>query len=114
VKLIWAIVLASLLWPALALAQQYVVGTPNLTTNQVTVGPTVTLIVAAHSGRSSLTVINQGAVAVCLGSNANVTSSTGLCLPPGNTSYVGIVLSFTGALYGIAASSDVVSFGELF
>lgn len=108
------IALAYLLWSAPALAQQYVVGSPNLATTQVSVGATATLIVASHSGRSNLVIINQGAVSVCLGNSASVTSANGLCLPPGSTSYVGISLPYTGALYGIAASTDVVSVGEIF
>jgi hypothetical protein len=96
-----------------ALAQEFVPGSTNIATSQVTVGATATLIIAAHPGRANLAIINQGSATICLG-NSTVTLTTGICLPPGNNSYVGIVLPYTGALYGITASSDVISAVELF
>jgi hypothetical protein len=97
-----------------ASAQQYVPGSSNMTTTQVTVGATATLIVAAQPGRSNLFVVNQGAITVCFGNSASVTLLNGICLPSGSTAFAGIVLPYAGALYGIAASNDIVSVAALF
>lgn len=86
-----------------------------MTTNQVTVGTGATLILAAVSSggpvnaRRVVTVTNLGTVDVYLGA-AGVTTGTGDLL-------VGIkgaskTMYTNGAIYGIAGSSQAVSYSE--
>jgi hypothetical protein len=80
-----SLVLALLLLPGAALAQQSV-GAANFATGQVSVGTGATLIAAARSGgigvsRVSITIVNVGqTVSLCVGA-AGVSAATGVCLP---------------------------------
>jgi hypothetical protein len=61
-----------------------------------------TQIVAARSGRQSLTVINTGSTAFYIGASSSVTAATGVLIPAGVG--VSITLAYSGALYGVTAS----------
>src|SRR5690242_678309 len=100
-----------ILWPLSVVAQLYP-GSANLTTTQVTVGATATAIVAAHPGRAEILIVNNGSVAVYVGPTASVTTTTGLLIPPSAT--VPFPIPYQGALYGITASSQVISVAEVF
>lgn len=73
----------------------------TLNTNQVSVGSTSTLIIAANANRKRLVLINMGTTNVFLG-NIGVTIGTGQLLL-GIAGYV-IPLYFTGAVYGIVGT----------
>lgn len=73
----------------------------TMNTNQVTVGSTSTLILAANTNRKRLILINMGTTNVFLG-NVGVTIGTGQLLL-GIAGYV-IPLYFTGAVYGIVGT----------
>jgi hypothetical protein len=79
-------------------------------TNQVSVGATATLIVAANASRSGLQITNIGNSDVYIG-ESNVTPSTGHLLPTGKGNTVSF--SNTTAVYGVTAGgSETVSFLE--
>ena len=74
----------------------------NFAPSQVSVAATATLIVAARSGRLTITVTNMSTTAVYLGGTSGVTTGTGLLLP--GTVGATITLAYSGALYGIVAT----------
>ena len=81
----------------------------SFNTNQVTVTGTATEIVAENDGRLSVLITNLGTTAVYIGSNANVTTSTGQLLP----GVVGASISIPtkSPVYGITSGgSQPVSF----
>lgn len=84
-------------------------GTSSLSTAQVSVGTSSTLIAAARAGRSKITVAIGAANGCALG-NSGVTTSTGLLLPAvaGTT----FTLDSNAALYGACTSTTTVSFVE--
>lgn len=88
-----------------------------VSTNQITVGATATLIVPARtglagSGRVSTTIVNPGATNIYIG-GSGVTTSTGMLLP--GISGANMTLTTTAAIYGIVASSTAtVSEFELY
>lgn len=73
----------------------------TLNTNQVSIGSTSTLIIAANANRKRLVLINMGTTNVFIG-NTGVTIGTGQLLL-GIAGYV-IPLYFTGAVYGIVGT----------
>ena len=79
-------------------------------TNQVSVGASPTLIIAANATRAGVLITNPSAsVTVYLG-GASVSTSIGQILSSGNS----ITLPVSSAIYGIVASStQTVSFVEL-
>lgn len=80
-------------------------GAVNMATAQTTVASTATQIAAANATRRAVLITNTHAtVTVYLGSAA-VTTSTGQALPAGAS----ITIPFTGAVYGIVASSTLVA-----
>lgn len=92
----------------------YLAGAGGLATAQVTVVSTAggTLVAAARAGRRSVTVTNNGTIAVSLG-GSGVTTSTGVVLP--GVVGASVTFLFSGNLYGIAASAtDSVSVAELY
>ena len=87
-------------------------GATDLTTGQVSVTSTAVVIAAAAPGeRQTITVVNSGTTDVWLG-GSGVTTTTGILLAgvKGQT----LTLSFSGALYGIVASTaQTVSFATV-
>lgn len=73
----------------------------TLNTNQISVGSTSTLILAANANRKRLVLINMGTTNVFIG-NIGVTIGTGQLLL-GIAGYI-IPLYFTGAVYGIVGT----------
>lgn len=82
----------------------------SFATNQVTVQSTsATKIVAQNTGRKTVLITNLGSVAIYLGPNSNVTTTTGQLLP--GTAGASISIPSTSAVWGIAASAtQAVSF----
>ena len=81
----------------------------SFSTNQVSVAATATLIVAENDGRHSVLITNLGTVAIYVGSNAGVLTTTGQLLP----GVVGASISIPtkSAIYGISSgSAQSVSF----
>ena len=72
----------------------------NFAPGQVSVATTATQIVAARSGRVTVTVENLGTSTVWLG-GSGVTTTSGFSVGAG----LSLTVSFTGALYGISASA---------
>jgi len=83
----------------------------NLATNQVTVGVTATLIVAARTGRKNVTIIQEGNTLVRVGASG-VTLLTGV--PLIGTQGTNLVIDGGAAVYGIAGSDQLVSFMEVY
>ena len=82
-------------------------------TNQVSVTNAATLIVAANSSRSGITLTNTGTTDCYIGENANVTTSTGHLLP--GTKGASVSFAATGAIYGITGGASVtVSYLQTF
>jgi hypothetical protein len=86
------------------------VGAGNIVHNQVSVGTSPTLIVAARTGaqgtgRVDVVISSTGGAPVYLG-GSSVTTSSGLYLGAGPGSSV--VLSNTAAIYGVVATGTVV------
>jgi hypothetical protein len=79
----------------------------GFTTGQTTVLTAALQIAPANSGRDTITLVNTSAVAVWIG-GSGVTVGTGLLLAGvvGQT----LVLPTTAAIFGITASSAVVSY----
>lgn len=74
----------------------------NFTPAQVSVTGTATLIVAARTGRASVTILNTGATAIYLGPTSGVTTSNGMLLP--GVAGASITLPYNGAVYGITTT----------
>jgi hypothetical protein len=84
----------------------------NIATDQVTVGATATLIVAARTGRQSVTIFQEGAVLVRVGASG-VTMSNGV--PLIGVQGANIVINGGQAVYGIVGTgSQAVSFMEVY
>lgn len=77
------------------------VGAGNMANAQMSVGNTATQIVAARATRRSVTIKNQGDVAVFVGV-ATVTTGNGIELQPQQS----VALEFTGIIQGITASGS--------
>lgn len=87
-------------------------GLSTLATAQVSVAATATVIAAARTGRSQVTVTNLGTTDVFLG-GSGVTTTTGILLT--GTKGASVTLTFAGALYGIVATgTQSVSVAETF
>lgn len=84
----------------------------NFAPGQATVGTSAAQLVAARSGRQSVTVVSNCTNPVELGASASVTTSNGLILP--GTVGASVTLNYSGALYAIGASSCAVSYYELY
>lgn len=85
----------------------------NLATSQVSVGATATQIVAARSGRGSLTIENAGTTALWIGADATVTSSTGFLLP--GVAGASVTVPSATAVFGITGGgSQTVTVLETF
>src|SRR5579871_2885071 len=91
-------------------------GGDNLNVGQVSVGTSATLIAAArgespaNGPRISITVTNLGSATVFIAPTIGVTAATGHGIPAGQAQS----FPYTGPVYGIAASSQTVSFAESF
>jgi len=83
----------------------------NIATNQVTVGTSATLIVAARTGRKNVTIFQEGNTLVRVGASG-VTLGTGV--PLIGTQGANIPIDGGAAVYGIAGSSELVSFMEVY
>lgn len=78
------------------------IGTES-TYGQVDVSSTATLVAAYSSDRRSLLIVNQGSVACWVGTDASVTTSTGVKLTAGNS----MVLDRTSvAIYAITETDN--------
>lgn len=75
------------------------------TYNSVTVTSAATVIVAAETWRSGLTLYNNGSVTVYIGTDSSVTSSTGMPLAAAGAYDFNGFMSYRGPIYGITASS---------
>lgn len=64
-----------------------------------------TLILAANSWRSGLTLYNNGSVTVYIGTDSSVATTTGLPMLAGATYDLNGWQQYKGVVYGIAASA---------
>lgn len=89
------------------------VGQPtSITTGQVSVTTSATLIVASRVGRKSVTIVQEGTTIVRLGASG-VAISTGVPLP--GTIYSQFTFDGGAAIYGIVASgTQTVSYAETY
>src|SRR3954471_6314827 len=84
----------------------------GISTGQISVGTSATLIATGRVGRRAITIVNEGTTAVRLGSSA-VTTGNGVLLPGA----VGASFTLEGAepVYGIVGSgTQAVSYVETF
>jgi hypothetical protein len=81
----------------------------TLNTNQVSVGNTPTLIIAANTSRKRIVITNLGTTNVFIGGSA-VTTTTGQLLQ-GLAGYP-LALYCTGAIYGVATPNQSVAYSE--
>jgi hypothetical protein len=82
----------------------------TLTATQVTVPSTTNgiVILAANTNRKGATISNPGSVSVYIQQAATgVTTSNGFAIPPGSSYNIDVPL-YTGAIYGIVATSNQV------
>lgn len=87
-------------------------GGGTLNTNQVSIGTTSTLLVAARTGRQKVIVTVNAAVACAFG-NTGVTTATGFPLQP--TAGATITLDTSAAIYGACGTAaTTVGFVELY
>ncbi len=82
-------------------------GSASLATGQVSVGTTATLIRAADTGRTSITVL-VGAANGCAFGNSGVTLTTGYLLPA--TAGATDTTATSAALYGVCTAATTVSY----
>ena len=90
---------------------QGAVGNDQLNHNQVTVGTESTLIVSARANRRGVLIVQHGTNNVFLGNNG-VTTGDGVLLA--GTAGTSIFIPTTAAVYGIAGSSQAVSYLEVY
>lgn len=84
----------------------------SFATSQVSVGASATPIVAARSGRGSVTIENTGTTVIYIGNSA-VTTGTGFYLP--GVAGAAVTIPSSAALYGITAGgSQTVTVVETF
>lgn len=86
------------------------VGTPNFATNQIAVGTSGTLVVAARAGRKSVTLISTTAVAYYVGSTVGVTAANGFPVQP--VAGAGLTIFSAAAVYAVGASALTVGYLE--
>lgn len=81
------------------------VGGSSINTNQITVGATATLIVAARAGRQSVSITTTAATVLYIGASG-VTTTTGhyIAASAGAT----ITVNTAAAVYGVVASGTLV------
>lgn len=84
----------------------------NFATGQGTVGTSAAQLVAARSGRQSVTIVSNCANPIELGSTSGVTTANGVILP--GVVGASITLNYSGAVYAIGAASCAVSLYELY
>lgn len=94
-----------------ATGRQQVYWGAGIATNQVTVGTGQTLIVPARVGRRSVTIVQEGTTLVRMGATG-VTLGNGIPLP--GVQYASFDIQGGAAVYGIAATAQLVSFVENF
>ena len=102
---------------AMAVVQQTA---QNLSTSQVTVGTTATLILPARLSppqgttgvRYAITLVNLGTNPLYFGPTSGVTTSNGVLLA--GAIGASITIPYAGALYGIGAVSQAISVMETF
>lgn len=87
-------------------------GVSRLETGQISVGTSATLILPARRQRRSLLIVQHGSNAVYIGKDENVTSTTGVLLT--GTAGVGLSIPTTGEVWGIAGSTQTVSYIEIY
>ena len=86
-------------------------GANDLTSGQVTIGVTATLIAKHRSGRAAIIVVNHGTTDVFL-SDGSVSLTSGLLLV--GSKGASLTLGTVKEIYGIAGASQVISFMEIF
>lgn len=86
-------------------------GSASMSTSQVTVTASATLIMAARAGRNSATVINNSTTPVYIG-NAGVTTGNGVKIA--GQDGASLTLPFSGAIYGISGGSAAISAVETY
>lgn len=87
------------------------VGAPSFATNQVAVGTSSTLVVAARAGRRSVTLTSTSAVVFYVG-NSGVTASTGQYVAA--AAGASITVATTATVYAVGASAVTLSYLETF
>ena len=88
------------------------IGTPTFSTNQVAVGTTGTLVVAARAGRQSVTLTSLTAVAYYVGNAMGVTTGTGFPIPA--AAGASITLATSAAVYAVGASAVTIGYVETY
>lgn len=84
---------------------------PSLTTGQVSVGTTATLVATARAGRQRITVTTTAANACAFG-NAGVTTSTGFPLQP--IAGASVPFQTSAAIYAACSATTTVGYAEEF
>lgn len=86
-------------------------GAGTLATVQVSVGTTATQVVAARTGRHSVT-ISVGAANACYYGNAGVTATTGFAIQP--VAGASRTLPYSGALFMVCSATTTISADEIY
>lgn len=87
-------------------------GSGALANNQVAVGTTGTLVVAARTGRQSVTISSTSAVVFYIGNAVGVTASTGLYVA--GTAGASITINTAAAVYAVGVSAVTLSYLEAY
>jgi len=87
-------------------------GAPSLTAAQVSVGTTATLLAAARTGRSRITVAVGAANSCAFSGATGVTLTTGYALQP--VAGASRAWEYSGALYGVCSATTTISVDEIY
>lgn len=88
------------------------IGTPSFAANQIAVGTTGTLVVAARAGRQAVTLTSLTAVAYAVGPGAGVTTATGFPVPA--VAGASVTIQTSAAVYAVGASAVTIGYLETF
>jgi len=87
-------------------------GAPTLSAAQISVGTTATLLAAARTGRSRVTIAVGAANSCAFSGAAGVTLSTGYALQP--VAGASRAWEYSGALYGVCSATTTISVDEIY
>lgn len=86
-------------------------GAGAIATNQVSIGTSSTLLVAARPGRAKV-IASVGAANACAFGNTGVTTTTGFALQP--VAGASVTLETSAAIYAACSAATTVSFAEIY
>jgi hypothetical protein len=87
-------------------------GASTLTSGQVSVGTTSTLVAAARTGRARITVSVGAANTCAFSGTSGVTLTTGFALQP--VAGASRPWEYSGALYAVCSATTTISFDEIY